>query len=294
MWSPTLEMTPPGSSVDVAGAAARPPAAAVEVVSGSSAFASPKLPKRMPLTEKIQVYLSKCVGVDMTFKTIVYILRMLTLYTGTADKAWQAKLQTLILNIIDCRMLSNHWKYIPTFRQCLSTFSHREKLPFYPWLLTALSFFFRTFEQFAGDISYMQKNVFNHWSRARISWHYKFNKSISLTCCLIVELLKIQQLRKKIVIRNRFESPTVSPTGSMSDQATFPCESVEELRSQLRRSVIFLVRNICDMIVYFQWIEWYRPYKTLEFTCGLISGSLGMYLVWGDIGAPPSPAKKEV
>ena len=86
----------------------------------------------------------------------------------------------------------------------------------------------------------------------------------------------------------------------MNEQCTFPIDDsapqtvLDELHNDLVRSHLFLLRNVCDMIVYFQWIESYRPYKTLEYICGIISGGLGVYLVWADVGAPPSVTKKEV
>lgn len=57
---------------------------------------------------------------------------------------------------------------------------------------------------------------------------------------------------------------------------------VGETRKPQVRSALFLLRNIADIIVYSQWISWYNPPKTLEYSCGLLSGTLGVLLVWCD------------
>ena len=301
----------------------------------SVAQVQPTIPKR------VEDYLSKCVGRDMALKSIVYTMRLATLYSAHDPKRMHL-LQTMILNIIDCRMVFNHWKYIGTFRTCIRTLKESKNTLFVK-LITALSFFFRTFEQFAGDMGYLQKNVFTDtWSRTRISWHYKFNKSMSLTCCAIVELWKVITLSEKATrmeanLKNARHGRTpsgnfldggilASPTdlGMIRRPSTPACEGglkdweiakeypkalngdgvspfetpllfpnfkaamaeVDQIRSQRNRSIMFFVRNICDMIVYYQWISWYNPWKHLEYLCGLTSGLMGVYLVWEDTAGP--------
>lgn len=56
-------------------------------------------------------------------------------------------------------------------------------------------------------------------------------------------------------------------------------------RHQHVRSTIFFVRNVADIVVYAQWIDSYRPYKTLEYLCGILSGALGVFIVWVDCQA---------
>ena len=55
---------------------------------------------------------------------------------------------------------------------------------------------------------------------------------------------------------------------------------INEAHRQMQEHALLLLRNICDMIIYFQWIESYRPNKTLQALCGMYSGFFGIYLVW--------------
>ena len=57
-------------------------------------------------------------------------------------------------------------------------------------------------------------------------------------------------------------------------------EQRAELRTALRRSCMFLVRNLCDLVVYLVWLSWWRPWATIESVCGMASGLLGAILVW--------------
>jgi hypothetical protein len=359
---------PVGSTIAVVGAGSPPYFAGGQVFAhspntGAVTPKKPPPPNPGPFLQRLEIYMSKCIGRDMTLKTIVYFLRFAVLYTQDAKR--EAMLNTLVLNIIDCRMLYNSAKFWGTFRTCINTV-REDKSEAFIKICTILSFFFRSLEQLSGDLGYLQKNVFTEsWSRERCSWHYKFNKSISLMCCAIVESFKVLDLSEKLArARHRHEvraihvrapsdscSPTsgdqrpmptaVAPGGlngflepnaahdstahgmkrSLSgafnewdypalpedlglvrrtppqspiddvDSHVWPKHIPEhELERQRRRSVMFLARNIADIVVYSQWISWYHPWKHLEYACGVFSGAVGMYLVWEDSVVKPPPA----
>lgn len=257
-------------------------------------MSSPKSPAaELRNFEAIEKYLQKSVGRDMALKAIVYPIRLATVHCDQKNKDLIALLQRLILNIIDARMLSNSWKgisaYLAGFRAMMSS----EAIPLYQRVLVTLSFFCRAVEQFSGDVGYIQSHVMTHWSRARISWHYKFWKTMSLTCCAFLELIKIVNLQQKR--RNLRRCVTQSPlTTYAAASKSFPTDPAvadkeEEDRAALtamKWSALFLTRNICDCIVYYQWMESYRPNKTLEYLCGTFSGVVGVWLVWRDTKYP--------
>jgi hypothetical protein len=242
---------------------------------------------RTPLPNNIALerYLSKAVGRDMALKTIVYCLRLATVYTNPNDKERSDMLQTLILNIIDSRMLGNQWKYMGTFRGTVQSFLNIGATEILPWMFATLTLFFRTFEQLFGDLGYMQKNWISSWSRVRISWHYKFWKSMSLTCSAIVELIKIMKYRQQIrVMRRNIHTPAATPIDGSAPQ--LPTLSIETAESEMAMSQMFLFRNLCDMVVYYVWIESYKPPKTLECLAGMCSGAIGVWLVWDSAKYP--------
>ena len=295
------------------------------------------------LMERMEKYQTKCVGRDMMLKSIVYTLRLATLHCGNNQKLL-TKLQVLILNIIDTRMLFNQIKYINSARMTIKTLMAKDSKPTTTVIkvFTALSWFFRTFEQFFGDLGYVQKNwLTTEWSRQRLSWHYKFNKSISLTLNAIVELIKVLVLQGKIsraneakrganhrrvnsgamdsfisspsssgpnLDRNHVSSPAAqeaTPSGNQvshfpNSPGTDPIPSPEkspaqpslkpqnvnhdvaDLTHQRNRCTLFFLRNIADMIIYFQWVTWYQPNLRLCYLCGVFSGLVGVHLVWED------------
>jgi hypothetical protein len=244
-------------------------------------MASPTSPSRAALPNNIALekYLSKAVGRDMALKTIVYFLRLGTVYTNPSNKAQLELFQTLILNIIDSRMLGNYGKYVGTGRSTLLSYMQMGTTEVLPWMFGTLTLFFRGFEQFFGDLGYMQKNWMAHWSRARLSWHYKFWKSMSLTCNAILEFIKILKYRQQIrVSRLVVHTPSATPLATSVPQ--LPSISVEAAEAEMWLSQMFLFRNLCDMIVYYVWIESYNPPKTLECVAGICSGTIGMWLVW--------------
>jgi len=233
----------------------------------------------LPVNIALEKYLSKTVGRDMALKTIVYALRLVTVYTHPNNKEQLEFLQTLILNIVDSRMLANHWKYIGTFSGTVQSYFQLGSTEVLSWMFSTLTLFFRTLEQIFGDLGYMQKNWMSAWNRARISWHYKFWKSMSLTCSALVELIKIIKYQQQIrVLRRNVHTPASTPTVFVSP-SVLPVD-IETAESEMKMSQIFLFRNICDMIVYYVWMESYKPPKSLECVAGMCSGAIGVWLVW--------------
>eukprot|EP00388_Colpodella_angusta_P003677 GDKJ01012817.1.p1 GENE.GDKJ01012817.1~~GDKJ01012817.1.p1 ORF type:complete len:139 (-),score=17.11 GDKJ01012817.1:79-438(-) len=102
---------------------------------------------------------------------------------------------------------------------------------------------------------------------------------------LVVEVLKIIDFRKKLndAAAKNVDPPSVSATPVTRGSASFDHSlGITDLKQKLRKSVILLIRNIGDMIIYYQWIENYKPNKVLCSLCGIFSGLVGVYLVWSD------------
>jgi hypothetical protein len=77
-----------------------------------------------------------------------------------------------------------------------------------------------------------------------------------------------------------FDTPTVPQQQQQQQPSCFSI--VEYTRRPEVRSSLFLTRNIADLIVYLTWIEQYNPNKTLVNACGVLSGLLGVLIVWCD------------
>lgn len=215
----------------------------------------------VPFLTALGDYQKKGVGVDMVLKSVLNIARLCMLYTDDADS--KKKFFTLADTIIACRMLCNFGRPAITLRQGLRVFAMGDRLEMWHWVFSWLSFFLRVPEQLSGDLNYLQKVVFSNWSRETFSFFYRFFKSFSLTCCLMVEVTRRGALRR--AVRN-----AVTPE--------------QKLHADLdvRVSNALTVRTLCDMYVYFKWIPGYQPIKTLEYSCGLVSGIIGVWLVWKD------------
>eukprot|EP00331_Platyophrya_macrostoma_P001048 CAMPEP_0176406600 /NCGR_PEP_ID=MMETSP0127-20121128/962_1 /TAXON_ID=938130 /ORGANISM="Platyophrya macrostoma, Strain WH" /LENGTH=263 /DNA_ID=CAMNT_0017785745 /DNA_START=28 /DNA_END=819 /DNA_ORIENTATION=+ len=249
-------------------------------------------------------YLQKAVGRDMMLKAIVYPIRLANYHAKTPETG--KILSQLITNIIDARMLSNSWKAISAYLSGYRTLMSSEVMPLYQRVLLALSFFCRMVEQASGDLGYIQAHLIKKWNKPRIVWHYKFWKTMSLTCSAILELIKIINIQTKRRQLHRFVTQTPLTATPSEHPVQFPPKSEtnssstvdeeESLATAMRWSSLFLFRNICDMTVYYQWMDWYRPNKNIEYVCGFFSGAIGCWLVWRDVSGaakdPKSPKTK--
>lgn len=306
---------------------------------------------RPPLPIVLAAYLRKYLGLDMALKTICYAMRLRMVWS--ADAAHRDWLQILVLNIVDCRMLCNSMKHIFTFisayRAARTPLKNTEFQTLVAKLCTVLSFFFRTFEQLFGDLGYLQKNVFGHWSRDYLSRNYKKYKTFALVCNAILEAMKLYPSFRRVVApvigeserrlrhlrtfssdtnqaaffadakgvawtpvvngASRFfpgwKSPLASPPPDpltvaaaagagnaftvvaprRQAEAALTPSIAERMQDPTLRSALFLTRNVADIIVYGQWVSWYNPPKTLEYCCGILSGALGVFIVWADTEA---------
>lgn len=238
---------------------------------------------RFDLLDKLCVFQSKGFAVDMCMKSVVYLARLLNVLVGKHDLELRDRLETLVLSIIDFRMLVNAWRYVNTFKCFVETMLHRNEYPPSMVLCMALMFWFRTFEQIWGDLGYLQKNAIPSLRRERTSWHFKFNKSISLTFAACLEMLRIFRYRN---LRSDHIDQHSSPTNITSPNEH--SDSEVDYDREIFKSSVFLFRNVLDMIVYYQWIPWYRPWKWLSYSCGTVSGVLGVYMIWED--TKPTPA----
>ncbi|KAK7202262.1 hypothetical protein NESM_000297200 [Novymonas esmeraldas] len=226
-----------------------------------------------PLLTALGDYQRKGVGVDMILKTVLNIARLCTIYTNDAQD--KKRYFQLADTIIECRMLCNFGRSGITLRQGLRVLAMKDRMEFWRWVFTWLSFLLRVPEQLSGDLNYLQKVVFHSWSRETFSFFYRFFKSLSLTCCLMVEITRRAALRRAV-------RDAVTPLQRLHASL------------DLRVSNALTVRTLCDMYVYYKWIPAYQPIKTLEFSCGLVSGIIGVWLVWKDTRyvLPPLPAPK--
>ncbi|KPI87064.1 hypothetical protein ABL78_3876 [Leptomonas seymouri] len=215
----------------------------------------------VPFITAVTDYERKGVGVDMMLKTLLNISRLCMLYsTDPMDKKKYFKISDAI---VECRMLCNFGRPAITFRKGMEVLKQQQYMQFWHWLFTCLSLFLRVPEQLSGDLNFLQKVVFRRWSREKLSFCYRFFKSWSLTCCLLVELTRRSALRKAVL------------------KAASPEEKVHA-KLEVKVSNALIVRTLCDMYVYFKWIPGYKPIKALEYSCGLTSGLIGVWLVWKD------------
>jgi hypothetical protein len=215
----------------------------------------------VPFLTALTDYQKKGVGIDMMLKAVLNVARLCVLYS--VDPAEKKKFFKIADAIVECRMLCNFGRPGMTLRQGLCAFQKKDYMEFWHWLFTCLSFFLRVPEQLSGDLNYLQKIVFRTWSREKLSFFYRFFKSLSLTCCLLAELTRRSALETAIL------------------EAVSPEERIYA-KLDLKVSNALIVRTLCDMYVYFKWIPGYDPIKTLEYLCGLTSGLIGVWLVWKD------------
>ncbi|CBH15931.1 hypothetical protein, conserved [Trypanosoma brucei gambiense DAL972] len=209
--------------------------------------------------ERVEAFLGKGVGIDLVLKCMLGLTRLRMV--NASDEATKEVYAGFAMAVINGRMLGNHFRYPSSFSLALRTFKAKEG-PLFHWFLFGLSFLLRTFEQMTGDLNYYQMIIMRHWSRSRLSHTYWFFKSLSLTCLLLDEVL---------LLRLELRSPQWREKTS------------EERSSFLRRKVISIMRCLLDMCMYYQWVPWYNPYKTLQYCCVTASGFLGVYSGWGDV-----------
>ncbi|EPY21867.1 hypothetical protein AGDE_13692 [Angomonas deanei] len=179
------------------------------------------------------------------------------------DPAAQEKYANIADTIIECRMLCNFGRPSLTLRQGILCFRERKIREFYNWFFSCLSIFLRIFEQLSGDCNYLQKVLFNNWSRELFSFYYRFFKSFSLTSSLIADCFRRVQLVKNVQKKKSFHH--------------------EHDCYELHKVNLIIFRTLCDIYVYYKWIPWYKPYRTMEYIAGSVSGMLGVYLVWADV-----------
>lgn len=215
----------------------------------------------VPFLTALTDYQKKGVGVDMMLKAVLNVSRLCMLYSS--DPADKKSFFKVADTIVECRMLCNFGRPSITLRQGLCVLEKKDKMEFWHWLFAVLSIFLRVPEQLSGDLNYLQKVVFRRWSREKLSFCYRFFKSWSLTCCLLVEMSRRAGLKRAV------------------RDAVTPEERVHA-NLEMRVSNALIVRTLCDMYVYFKWIPGYTPVRVLEYLCGLASGLIGVWLVWKD------------
>lgn len=252
-------------------------------------------------------YQQKAVGVDMNCKAFVYTLRLIV-SLNPQNKDLCDRLNLAVGTITEGRMLANQWKYFQTGKQFVTTLGQRKKMPTSLWFFSTMAFLMRTLEQLWGDAGLVCTRWRHDWNRAAISRGYKFFKSWGLLCSAICEVIKMMALRRRIryikgastntgVSSPTSKTPILTSKFALTDKPVASAEQEEEIdeqakssyevtleiaeaRSQMTEHALLVLRNICDMIIYFQWIESYNPNKTLQALCGMYSGFFGIYLVW--------------
>ena len=159
----------------------------------------------------------------------------------------------------------------------------------------------RTLEQVASDCGYLARYVFQSWSVERLTLEYKRWKSLSLTCLLAVEVaflavfLQQQHLRRRRQRRQQQQQQTGKEhreadevtTASASAAAAVPYKyrfqtiaaGVAISPLEAINSAIVAVRCLCDMYIYYRWIPSWQPPDVWQFSAGMVSAVLGIWLV---------------
>ncbi|EPY31113.1 hypothetical protein STCU_03616 [Strigomonas culicis] len=208
-------------------------------------------------------YHKKGVGVDMVLKSFLGIFRLCKLYSRKEEDV--NRFAHIADSIVECRMLCNYGRPTMTLVQGFRMYKEKGNMAASAlWLFQTLSLFLRVPEQISGDLGYMQKVVFSNWSRQTFSFFYRFFKSLSLTCCLAADIERHRQL---CAIRG----------------ASHCAKELALIRKELAHVRLMTLRTICDMYVYYKWIPRYTPIPTLEYICGMISGMIGVFMVWSDV-----------
>lgn len=217
-------------------------------------------------------YQARGVGVDMALKSVLGVFRLLMIYSKSKED--RQKYFSIVDSIIETRMIGNFGKPALTLYQGVQKFyssvpnaSHRTCA--IERRLVLASTLFRTLEQLSGDLGFLQKVVIASWSRERLSFCYRFFKSISLSLSLLAECMTLTAVELKV--------RTALSCGTKCHQIA---------REYRLKSILLIVRTLCDLYVYFKWIPSYTPIPTIEFICGSISGLIGVWLVWKDQRKP--------
>lgn len=229
-----------------------------------------------PLLETIIAYQSRSVGVDMILKCFLNIFRLLEHFSASAEG--KAKFLHVTDVILESRMLGNFGKPVLTFQQGLQKYKSYKKYcstcTSSDWRANLCantcfsSAFFRTLEQFFGDLGFLQKVVVHKWSRQKLSFLFAFFKSFSITLALISEIVKYLTLKKKMsCLHSCFKGN---------------CHHLGITSRELQVSRALVIRSLCDMYVYYKWIPSYTPNRVLSYLCGFTSGAIGVWLVWKD------------
>ncbi|KAG8346922.1 hypothetical protein TRVL_02253 [Trypanosoma vivax] len=218
--------------------------------------------------DSVSFFVKKGVGLDLIFKVTLGIVRLIALHAR--DETLRDIYTKFSLRIINCRMLANHFRYLISFDSAVKAFT-TEGAPTFHRVLLGMCSLLRSFEQICGDFNYYQMTFMRHWSRKRLSFCYWFFKSLSLTCGLLDELLL---LRMEVASREwRSKTP-------------------EERTTYLKTSAISITRYLLDMLVYYQWVPCYNPYKTLQYLSAITSGSLAIYVASKEIQASRASASE--
>ncbi|KEG12678.1 hypothetical protein DQ04_01521050 [Trypanosoma grayi] len=216
----------------------------------------------------VDAYVKKGAGIDLVLKSLLGITRLVSIYSS--DKDVSENYAKFASSIINCRMLANHFRHVDSFNSGMTVLKKGQG-PLLPRVLLMGSFFLRSLEQVFGDLNYYQSTFMRHWNRRRLSLGYWFFKSLALTCGFLNELL-------------RLKATITSPQWRK--------QTSQERSATLKALFISIARYVCDMLVYYQWLPWYNPYKTFQYVCGSTAGILGIYVVWNDTQAARAAEKK--
>ncbi|RNF17896.1 uncharacterized protein Tco025E_04663 [Trypanosoma conorhini] len=216
----------------------------------------------VPFCASVDAYVKKGAGIDLVLKSLAGLSRLVSLYSK--DEETRQSYANFGSAIINCRMLANHFRHVASLNSAIVTLKQRNGRPLLSWLCLFGSFFFRSLEQVFGDLNYYQSVVMRHWDRNKLSRGYWFFKSLSLTCGFFYELLGLQ-------------ANLASPE--------WPKKSAAGRKQVLWDTLISLLRYTFDMVVYYQWVSWYNPYKTVQYASAAAAGLLGVYVVWNDTQA---------
>lgn len=181
-------------------------------------------------------------------------------------------------------------------------------------LLTVMSLLLRSLEQISSDGGYLARYILLSLNGDRLSHEYKRWKSLSLTCMVIVEIMfLVRYVQQRMQARNTAANIATRAGEQQQQQqqqksldiadgsgdalssplAPNPPPVAKEYKYRFQTlaadviisdrdatmSGIVVTRCLCDMYIYYKWIPSWQPPEALQYSAGIVSAVLGIYLV---------------
>ncbi|KAJ9456123.1 hypothetical protein DIPPA_18267 [Diplonema papillatum] len=224
----------------------------------------PDAPPRIPKSDSLVIpktieFLNSADARDKLLKLSAYSIRLAFHRELFVKLGWpvtvQDRLKRLDTAIIDCRQVLNCLKWISTIKAFFTNLSDTD-MPRGERLALLIQTAFWTVEVVCSDLSYVAKQLKPEWDANRIGKGYKMGKSISLTILIAVESWRVNAMLDKAKQEHR--------------------RLTVVQRSSVKESLFAIARCVCDCIIYYTWVNAYKPNKTLCYLCGLLSAIIGL------------------